>query len=214
MYAWGITANELLTGAVPWADAQDNDQIRYMVRNGERPALFAATTDAERELMRLVGSTSSGSLAQEPPQRSTAENLCRDLSSLSASLVIRGSSVGAVREMIKPPECPICYEPYSNDRKCYLVCANGHSLCELCKAPSTRGGECPICRGPCPAEGGYVNRGVMDIVDAITLLSSPSVSSGRAAPSISAPPVRTTAPQAGLPIIGELSGLFNVSVLY
>ena len=87
-----------------------------------------------------------------------------------------GGPETAVPEAVKVPACPVCLSEYSDSQKCYLICSNGHSLCAVCKGPSTRGGKCPVCRGPCLPGGGFVNRAVMDVVDAITLLSTKNVS--------------------------------------
>ena len=171
VYAWGITANELMTAFTPWKDARNDGHIVRLVGQGKRPKLFDPSTEAERELMRLVGSGTSGSLAQEPSERFTVDNLYKGLSALSTSLVDRGSPEVAAREMVRAPECPVCLSEYTHDSKCYLICSNGHSLCEPCKGSSTREGKCPVCRGPCLAEGGFVNRAVMDVVDAIALLN-------------------------------------------
>lgn len=86
-----------------------------------------------------------------------------------------GSSEAVVRESVKVPACPVCLSDYSDTQKCYLICSNGHSLCAVCKGPSTRGGKCPVCRGTCLPGGGFVNRAVMDVVDAIALLNEPPI---------------------------------------
>ena len=228
VYAWGITANELLTCVIPWASCRNDGHIVRMVGQGKRPDLFVASTAAERELMGLVGSGTSGVLAQEPSQRFTADVLCKNLSLLSASLADHDGTASVTREVIKAPECPMCLSEYAADRKCYLICPNGHSLCEPCKGPSTREGKCPVCRGQCLAGGGYVNRGVMDVVDAIALLNIASISSDLSTASIPlppakpasdtssvslpiAPPLKTSEPVTGF-FIGTLSGHSQVRV--
>ena len=87
-----------------------------------------------------------------------------------------GSPEAVVRESVKVPACPVCLSEYSDSQKCYLVCSNGHSLCAVCKGPSTRGGKCPVCRGPCLPGGGFVNRAVMDVVEEIARLDGPPIS--------------------------------------
>eukprot|EP00906_Rhabdomonas_costata_P004566 RCo006720 len=60
-------------------------------------------------------------------------------------------------------ECPICMERYNTgNRQCFLVCSQGHCVCQGC-----RGGlqSCPVCRGPLLPGGGFVNRLVSGIAD-------------------------------------------------
>ena len=211
VYAWGITANELLTCAIPWAMCRSAEQIVRMVMQGKRPQLFAPTNATEGDLMRLVGSGSSGCLAQEPSQRCAVDILCNELSSLSASAADYESADSITGDRIKAPQCPVCLSEYDADRRCYLICSNGHSLCEPCKEPSTREGKCPLCKAPCLIDGGYVNRAVMDVVDAITSLTSVPATLIAKASSLPSPLLKTSSPIASPRFVGALWGPSEVS---
>ena len=171
IYAFGITANELLTGALPWIDCRNDGHIVRMVGQGKRPELFVPTSEAEVELMRIIGSSTSQCLAQEATLRPIASVLYSDLTKASASLD-RGKPSVATRELVKAPECPVCLAEYADSRKCYLICAGGHSLCETCRKPAIEVGACPICSGPCLPGGGVVNQEVMGFVSSVAAINS------------------------------------------
>ena len=171
IFAFGITANELLTVALPWIDCRNDGHIVRMVGQGKGPELFVPTTDAEVELMRIIGSSTSQCLAQEASLRPIASVLYGDLTKVSASLD-RGKPSVATRELVKAPECPVCLAEYHTDaRKCYLIWASGHSVCETCRKPSIEVGTCPICSGPCLPGGGVVNQEVMGFVSSVAAIN-------------------------------------------
>ena len=171
IYAWGITANELLTGEIPWKDARDDRHItRMVVDGGRRPELFVPTSGSERELMRIIGSSSSQALAQQPTQRPAATTLCDDLARLL--LFLRPGQESTRREPITMPICSACSYEYSAGRKCFTICREGHYMCESCKNICIRRGEtCPHCRHSFLPGGGVVNRRVMDVVDLLVSMN-------------------------------------------
>ena len=206
IYAWGVTANELLTGEIPWKDARDDRHItRMVVDGGRRPELFVPSSADERELMRIIGSSSSQALAQQPTQRPAASTLCDDLSRLILSL--QPGQESTRREPITMPTCFVCSYEYSANRKCFTICREGHYLCESCKNICIRRGDaCPHCRCSFLPGGGVLNRGIMDIVDLMATLSGPAaLVPDRSPPRRDQPLARSIPSAAASPLVAPAS---------
>ena len=171
IYAFGITANELLTGLSPWVQCRNDSQVVRMVGQGKRPELFVPTTDAEVELMRIIGTSTSQCLAQEASQRPTATSVYNDVTKVSTA-IDRGNPSVVPHDVVKAPECPICLAEYTDKLQCYTICENKHSMCENCKDYSISEGICPICKSPCTADGCALNHDITALVQLIANINA------------------------------------------
>ena len=88
IYALGVLFNEILTGKVPWSNLAHNSLIQLRVVKGKRPILFkpsspsSDTTGVEKQLVDLIGNSSTGCLSQDPMQRPSAATLHEGISAL------------------------------------------------------------------------------------------------------------------------------------
>eukprot|EP01036_Dinobryon_divergens_P026245 gene26245-34867_t len=88
IYALGVLFNEILTGKVPWSNLAHNSLIQPRVAKGKRPILFkpsspsSDTTGVEKQLVDLIGNSSTGCLSQDPMQRPSAATLHEGISAL------------------------------------------------------------------------------------------------------------------------------------
>ena len=137
-------------------------------------AVHLDTSDFGIDLMEATGATDFqlNQLLNTYQEPDAVDNVTLELSDVSSPPT----------EQLKSPECPICYEPYTDTRRCYTICLNGHSLCEACKEPSTSAGRCPICNLPdsCLASG-ILNLEVMNLVRDITAMNNTPEPSSRSA---------------------------------
>lgn len=74
IYAFGIIANEMMVGDIPWSGHSKTD-IETDVKHGIRPVLFQPDPSSQMEmtLFRLIGSKDEGCLAQDRTIRPTAK---------------------------------------------------------------------------------------------------------------------------------------------
>ena len=63
---------------------------------------------------------------------------------------------------VKNLSCIVCFEYFSceDDKRPYIVCTNGHSLCYSC---ATNVNQCPSCRSQC-LDQLIINRALLDII--------------------------------------------------